>query len=1158
VPGTNLATRVRFCCSARECFTGLRFLAQGKLSVIKVGRHVPVNLLGYHASCFSAIQVLRNGPQAGRFTHAEIDLNPKAEFLKEFYRMSKLLRLTIVACLMVAMGAISAFAQSTVTGAIGGLVTDPNGAVLPNATVTARNTETNKEDTATSSSEGRFRIVNLQPGTYTVTINAQGFGTFTQEKLVVEVGRVTEINSQLAVGATNAGEVTVSSEAPVINTNQQDFSNNINQTSINELPINGRRWSNFALLTPGAAPDGNFGLISFRGVSGLLNNNTIDGGDNNQAFFAEERGRTRLSYSISQAAVREFQVNTSNYSAEYGRAAGGVVNAVTKSGTNEFHGSAFYYQRNNKWGARNPLATQTLFNASTGAISIVGIKPEDVRHQFGGTIGGPIVKDKLFFFFSYDQQKRNFPGLAIFSTPNYLLTPNVQSTPGTTLAQQQSFDRSLKNPRRNISDAQINSALSFLTSLTGPVPRRGDQKLFLPKIDWNINSKNTFTATYNRLRWESPAGIQTQPTNTLGRASFGDDFVNLDSLNLRLASTITPTLLNEARFQYGRDNEFEFSQPPTAGEPTTGFNGRSPDVFLTNGIEFGKPTFLERRAFPDEKRWQYADTMTWTHGNHTIKFGGDINHVHDILDNLRFEGGAYSYSNIDDFIIDYLNWKSPLANIPCSSTNPVRTAVNGTPAAATRFQGRCYTSNYQQAFGPTKFQFSTNDYNFFVQDDWRVSPRLTVNLGLRYEYEQLPTPQIPNAAVPQTFEFPSDKNNFGPRFGFAYALTNDGKTSVRGGYGIYYGRIINSTIANAITNTGNPAGQFQFSISGSSTSAPIFPNVLSSAAAGGTTAIQFFQHNYQNPTIHQADIIFEREIARNTVVSVSGLLSLGRYLPDFVDTNLNFPTTTRKLNFVDGPLAGQTAVIPFFNGARPNSAFNSMTEIQSDIKSEYEAIVFQLNRRLTNGLQFLANYTRSRARDTGQTSTTFTINNNPFNVFDRTSDNGVSNFDTPNKLTVSAVYNVHNFNVGSGKVGRNIFNGFTISPIFNWLSGAPYSGVISGASGGTQSGLNGSGGPARVPLLGRNSFRQPKIVNVDLRISRRFKFTETTNFEVLAEGFNIFNRTQVTGINNTMYRATASGNDLNLTYNQPFGTVTAAGATLFRERQIQLAVRFEF
>src|SRR5829696_410217 len=325
--------------------------------------------------------------------------------------MSKIVKLSFVCLLVLALTAV-AFAQSTTTGAVGGVVTNPAKEVVPGAAVAVKNIGTNKEDTATTDDTGRFKVSNLQPGIYAVTVNSSGFSPMTVENVTVEVGRETNLEVALSVGPVT-GTVDVSAEAPVINTTQQDFSTNINQTSINELPINGRRWSNFALLTPGAVPDGTFGLISFRGISGLLNNSTVDGGDNNQAFFAEERGRTRISYSISQAAIREFQVNTSSYSAEYGRSAGGVVNAITKSGTNEFHGQLFYYQRNNKWGARNPLATRTqLIN---GVFTPVGFKPKDVRHQFGGTVGGPIVKDKAFFFFSYDQQKRNFPGLSIFS-----------------------------------------------------------------------------------------------------------------------------------------------------------------------------------------------------------------------------------------------------------------------------------------------------------------------------------------------------------------------------------------------------------------------------------------------------------------------------------------------------------------------------------------------------------------------------------------------------------------------------------------------------------------------------------------------------------------------------------------------------------------------
>src|SRR6185369_13936307 len=506
--------------------------------------------------------------------------------LKEFPSMSKLVKLFSVSLLVFALSAI-AFAQSTTTGSIGGVVTNPAKEVVPGASVTVKNVDTNKEDTATTDDTGRFKVANLQPGRYAVTISSSGFSPLTQENVVVEVGLETKLEVALQVGPVT-GTVDVSAEAPVINTSQQDFSTNINQTSINELPINGRRWSNFALLTPGAVPDGTFGLISFRGISGLLNNNTIDGGDNNQAFFAEERGRTRISYSISQAAIREFQVNTSSYSAEYGRSAGGVVNAITKSGTNDFHGGAFYYQRNNKWGARNPLAfRQALVN---GVFTPVGYKPEDVRHQFGGTIGGPIVKDKAFFFFSYDQQKRDFPGLAVFGQNGFL---NLSSTNRTALI------------NRGLTNDQINNTLNFLSTLSGPVPRTGDQKLFLPKVDWTINDANTLTVSYNRLRWNSPAGIQTQATNTRAIDNFGDDFVQIDAVNVKLASTLTANLLNEFRMQWGRDNEFQFSQPPAPGEPTNAPGGRSPQTFINNGFSFGMPEFLERAAFPDERRWQF-------------------------------------------------------------------------------------------------------------------------------------------------------------------------------------------------------------------------------------------------------------------------------------------------------------------------------------------------------------------------------------------------------------------------------------------------------------------------------------------------------------------------------------------------------------------------
>jgi len=1085
--------------------------------------------------------------------------------------MVKIVKLSFVSLLVLALSAV-ALAQSTTTGSIGGVVTNPNKEVVPGAAVTVKNIGTNKEDNATTDDTGRFKVANLQPGSYSVTVNSSGFSPMTTENVIVEIGRETNLEVALSVGPVT-GTVDVSAEAPVINTTQQDFSTNLNQTSINELPVNGRRWSNFAILTPSAVPDGNFGLISFRGISGLLNNSTVDGGDNNQGFFSEERGRTRSAYSISQAAIREFQVNTSNFSAEYGRSAGGVINAITKSGTNDFHGSAFFYDRNNKWGARNP--NSFISRLVNGVSTREALKPKDVRYQFGGTIGGPIVKDKLFFFFSYDEQRRNFPGVALFSSAGYLNTVIRSNLTA-----------------RGLTNAQIDSALSFINDQTGEVPRRGDQRLFLPKIDWQINSNHQFTATYNRLRWKSPAGVQTGATVFRDRAGFGDDFVEIDSLNLRLASTLSNQLINEFRFQWADELDSQFAQPPLPGQPTTA-NGFSPQVALTNGLTFGKSTSLDRNALPDERRFQFADTLTYTSGNHTLKFGTDINRVRDIDDNLFTGSGSYAYSNINDFIVDYTNFVTNGAlrasGIAAFGLNPSSLIGRcNTPNANpqnTRFAGKCFTSSYSQGFGQPRFQLTSTDWAFFAQDDWRVSPRLTLNLGLRWDYEHFPQPFLVNPNLPQTGNRPSDKNNFGPRIGFAVDLSGDGKTSLRGGYGMYYGRINGTIIINSLINTGLSTGQAVSTVSqscpgnGTSTTcptaasiplgnpaAPIFPNILASAPPG-SAAINYFRDGFQNPLIHQGDLIVEREIARNTVVSASYLFSFGQHLTTFVDTNLNPPTTNRSVSIVDGPLAGQVWTFPYYAGTRPNTNFGNILEIRDSISTKYHALVLQANRRLTHGLQFQSSYTLSRAQDNGgsQSSATFTPGFSAlFDPFNPSGDNGLSTFDRRHKFVASVVYNT-NF-TGLSDAGKAILNGWTIAPIVNMYSGFRYTPVTNSFNpasvfGANQAnnGINGSNGSLRFALLPNNFFHTPPIKYVDLRISRRFKVTEGSKLEFLAEGFNIFNRTQVTGVNNLMYRLSTSGQSVIATFEPAFGTPSdLSNGFFFRERQIQLAVRYEF
>lgn len=1054
------------------------------------------------------------------------------------------------------LGAVQLFAQSTVSGGISGTVTDPQGAIVPNASVTVTNIGTNASSTVNTSDEGVYRITNLNPGTYRLDVaGISGFAPSRAENVIVEVGRVTPIDIKLTLGSATA-VVDVPSEAPVINTEDPSNSTNVNQTSISELPINGRRASDFVRLTPGVNPEGDFGLNSFRGLSALLNNNTLDGTDNNNTFFSEERGRTRIQYSVSQAAVREFQVNTSNYSAEYGRAAGGVINTVTKSGTNDLHGELFLFDRDNKWGARNPSAILP---------GNIAIKPKDTRYQFGGAVGGRIIKDKLFFFFTYDQQKRNFPGVSTTASSTAFDPITVAPTlPANCSASNLTPGQVLRC--RGVTQAQTDTALAFLRGLTGEVPRRQDQRIIFPKIDWNINARNTGAFSYNRVRTTGINAFQTPAIVNVGRGGFGNDFVDIDTFNARITSTISSNFVNEARFQYGREfarsilGQLTPAEQTLAGTATTNVNGQLPSISISspNTFQFGVSNNFQRRKFPLERTIQFADTMNYIAGNHGMKFGFDVKFSRDQVDNLRTEAGAYSYNNVTDLISDLA--------IP---------------------SGKRY-NNYQQGFGLAAYTISTPDYAAFFQDNWRITPRITLNLGLRYDYQSFGKPQFPNttaavltagesrytqeaanAIIAQTQRFPKDKDNFGPRFGFAWDLTGDGKTSLRAGYGIYYGRIPNTFLASPTVNTGAPGSQLTTGsirptdvirdANGNIIPTPTLANTLS-AIPVRTLAIVVMSPTLQNPTIHEGDIIFERQIASNTAVSVSYLFNFGRKIPRFTDLNLNYPTTTRTYTISGGPMDGQQVTTPFFTGARPISNFGSIIEVESNAHSTYNALVLQANRRMSNGLQFQASYTLAHAEDEGQQLGTFapgfpTISN----PFDPLVDRGRSDLDIRHKFVASAVWQFgHTFGWDNDGLGRAIFKDFTIAPIVNISSGRPVTGFISASpTGGTSSGLLGSGGPQRTFFLPRNADSRPKTWLVDLRVSKRFHFKEAMSLELLAEGFNIFNHSNFTGISDRIYTLTTATNTL--VYDPTYLTPTTINNTInFTPRQVQLGARFHF
>jgi hypothetical protein len=1133
--------------------------------------------------------------------------------------MSKIKMATLALCCALLFVATTAvLAQSTTQGAIGGTVFDPTNAAIVNATVTIHNDATNAEQTLTSDSSGYFKAPLLEPGTYTVTVAAAGFSGYKTD-VQVALGQMTELTPHLTTGSSST-VVEVTSQAPVLNFDSPDFSANLNTRALENVPVNNLRWSSLALITPGVVSDSNgFGLVSIRGISPILNNVLIDGADDNQAYYAEERGRTREAYSTPPAAIREFNVNTGVYQAEYGRAAGGVINSVTKSGGNQLHGQAYFSDRESAWGAYNPYTTNTVAvyaNGGTVPSSFVTspYKPSDSRRIWGFNAGGALIQNKLFWEYTYDQHRRIFPGTAKANSPSSFFTQpdapvvaggNTVIPAGSTTTYTCNLATGYLSPNTGTTaapalDAQVctlaareglssysagtvayATGLGVLLTDLGSVPRAGYQEVNMPKLDWRVNSKNTVSLLYNRLRWDSPGGVQTQATNNYAVDTFGTDFVKLDYGVAKLSSQLSSNISNEFLYQYGRELNDEGQQPYSAFTNTylqgTGTSaGNVPEVGLatSTGFYLGSPYYSYRKALPDERKWQIGDVLYVSHGNHSLAFGVDGVHNYDLQNNTYESNGYISYSYVTNFLAD-MNSEGKAAD-SCNST----AAASGTSSTSALGTYPCYSS-FAQGFGAPVFAVSTMDYGVFAQDTWKATPRLTFELGLRYDFEQLPGISqnygltvaagtfVPYAGINNT---PSDKNNLGPRLGFAYDLTGSGKSVIRGGYGMFYGRITNGVLLNVLLNTGSPNGQFTASLKPNATGAPVFPNIIS-VATPPTPGSYFLAPNLQNPMVHEFDLILQQQVGKGTVASVSYLGALGKELTNFVNTNLAPSTSNATITISDpnnaGPLPnGAVYMVPQYTGYI-NKAFTNITEVISNVNSNYNAVAFEVQNRSLKSIQFDVNYVWSHALDYNQNATTTDTSNSQYDPDgNQTNDYGNSNYNVPDRVTGYVLYNFPNTHRGDWV--KYLVNDWAIDSAFQAQSGLPYSATLSSypSYNALNSSWNGAGGTSWIPVIGRNTYKYPRDIVQDVRLQKQISFTDRYKAEARLDLYNVYNHQNVTGVQNTAYvfGGTSSGNpnvstatfQNGIAGTANFGSPTNSNSSGFLYTPRQVAISFKF
>jgi hypothetical protein len=1042
-------------------------------------------------------------------------------------------RLAVCSVLAVLASCAMLAAQNVVlTGALSGRVTDQSGAVVPAVSVVVRNLATGVQQSAETNHAGLYWFPAVMPGSYSVHVNPKGFREV--EALVrVQVGNTTSQNIKLLVGP-SADAIKVIGTTPLLRPTEASASTVLERSLIDELPRNGRRYTDFAALTPNTSYDGDTGLVSIAGQqggedSGYANGNgsnafTVDGTNATSNFFADIIGRYRIPYLYGEDAIEEFQVSVSPYSAIYGGGAG-FVNAVTRSGSNAFHGSTFYYNRNSATGANDAI------DKANGLP-----KPEDALQQFGAGLGGPIQPNRLWFFVDYEQQLRNNPipviNPALAPTPATLatfLSANFDIPAGTVLPPPNGplpvpgVDTA-PDPTNPAYLQQVSNTLNALNSNLGTKARKRNDLVFTPRLDYQPTSRDGLFLSLNLNRFNSPGGVITDPTvGNYGTQTLANAYVHAFQASLGWTHTFSSKLLNEFHAGTSQDNQIS---TPTGSAPNI------PTLILDSPASFilGNAPFSVGRVF--ERQYSLADRIDYVTGKHTLQFGFDMSRAWDADNNdggadpnaaVQFGSflGSYEFSNLEAFALGEYNL-------------------------------------FSQTSGTRTFSFSVPYYGFYVQDSFRALPKLTLEMGLREDFQVYSQP-AENPAFPLTGQYPNQFRRVAPRLGFAWQP--ESKTVLRGGFGQFYTNMNGLNYRNSVVSNGLSSQQASASVTfgagAPNQQLPVFPNILpaNSPLFAASPDISLVSPQFRVPYILQASLQIEREIFENTTLTLGTMWNHGVHLLSGSAYDLNLQPLHGTTTFVVCPpgtpataqsCIGKTITLPNMDNGlltegRINPNLGQINELISPGQNHYNSFFVQVQRRMSQGVSLQFSYTFAKS---------IMLDGMDFNnQFDFSNTHAASLLDQRHRITFAGVYRPGLERLSGSDTGRALLSGWRLSSVMEFSSGRPYAGLLGPAccNGGndnlndtafnqdtanTAAGINGAG---PTPGIGLNSFYGPWLERIDVGLARSFEVREGKELEFQVQAFNLFNHANY---------YVQNGNGINQLQYNPIGTNCGDGATL--------------